>query len=209
MPPLWWLSPWTFAVEQWNARARFYRYWQVAEEQRDTANAEVAAKTLRIKVTEQNIVDTANAAGFDESKSCYVIGKQPQSPFPLTWLGEAVAYWKGEAYAARRERDKAKDDHNAFQRQVEVTLINGGAPVAYENTIDLVVWAVDEIKRLRTELKDAKADKEEAEKHHAEEHKANVLLNDEVIRLKDEIFWLKQKANAKPKRKPRKKGGKR
>lgn len=76
---------------------------------------------------------------------------------------------------------KAKSDHNAFQRQVEVTLINGGAPMAYENSIDLVVWAVDEIKSLKaslsviTEDRDAYIDKVEKLRAELLEAKDNVL----------------------------------
>lgn len=45
----------------------------------------------------------------------------------------------------------AKADHNAFQRQVELTL-KPACPHLYEDTISYVHWAADEIKSLRTEL---------------------------------------------------------
>lgn len=32
MPAFWWLEPWTFAFQQWNARAKFYGYWQTTED---------------------------------------------------------------------------------------------------------------------------------------------------------------------------------
>ena len=43
MPPLWWLTPWTFAVQQWNARAKLYAQCQdlqddLATARQDTAN---------------------------------------------------------------------------------------------------------------------------------------------------------------------------
>jgi hypothetical protein len=43
MPSLWWLTPWTFAVQQWNARAKLYARCQdltadLATAQQDAAN---------------------------------------------------------------------------------------------------------------------------------------------------------------------------
>ena len=73
-----------------------------------------------------------------------------------------------------------------------------------------------ELADVKRQLADALADKAEADKHHAEEHAANIRLADEIIQLKDEIFWLKHPVKTKTyvkerpaKRKPKakKKGG--
>lgn len=45
-----------------------------------------------------------------------------------------------------------KTERYDFLRQVEVTLENAGGPKGYADTIDLVHWAVDEIKRLKAGL---------------------------------------------------------
>jgi hypothetical protein len=126
MPSLWWLEPWTFAVQQWNARAKFYADWKTADEKRYNASTALCHIEKKLKEYDKAIMETANEAGFQASKFCYAINGQPTSPFPLTWLGETVAYWKGEAYSARLERDEAKaslavmtEDRDAYISKVQ------------------------------------------------------------------------------------------
>jgi hypothetical protein len=48
MPSLWWLSPWTFAIEQWQARAKFYAYWQKCQKSLADAGADCYAQANHI-----------------------------------------------------------------------------------------------------------------------------------------------------------------
>lgn len=231
MPPLWWLKPWTFAVQQWNARALYYKYWQVAEEQREIANAEASAKTLRIKVTEQNIVDTANAAGFEASKAGYYINGQPRSPFPLKWLGEAVAYWKGEAYAARKQRDDAKADKaEAEKHHAEEHAANVRLQQELNNACEQANKAGDDIEKLAAkclELEQKVMDLEakwprdlwHGGKIHGDVYTCDPHAKPAKLVGVDSIIYdtrkskdqpIQELGRAKPKRKPaKKKGGKR
>ncbi|CAB4183279.1 hypothetical protein UFOVP1533_49 [uncultured Caudovirales phage] len=42
MPSLWWLTPWTFAVQQWNARAKLYAQCQDLRDDLATARQDAA-----------------------------------------------------------------------------------------------------------------------------------------------------------------------
>lgn len=128
LPPFWWLNPWRAAIQQAKSSDIYRAWWLSTDKQLCKTAVDLAGEKLRSDVTNRNITDTANAAGFEASKAGYVINGQPCSPFPLNWLGEAVAYWKGEAYAARRERDDAKADkaeaekHHAEEHAANVRL---------------------------------------------------------------------------------------
>jgi hypothetical protein len=39
MPRLWWLTPWTFAIQQWNARSNWYMEAQIAKDQAENSRS--------------------------------------------------------------------------------------------------------------------------------------------------------------------------
>lgn len=157
-PAFWWVNPWGYALNLKRALHAVHLLSETTEDAYQAATNVIKQKQDLVDRQSKAIMDTANEAGFQESKTGYVINGQPISPFPLTWLGEAVVYWKSEAYAARRQRDEAKglaDYHrtnlNDFQRKVELTL-KPACPYFYEDTIGYVQWAADEIKALKASL---------------------------------------------------------
>lgn len=93
------------------------------------------------------------------------------------------AYQAAKTVIKQKEElaDYHRNNHNAFQRQVEVTLEAVLSPDGYNDTIDLVDEAADEIKRLRaslsvmTEDRDAYIDKVEKLRAELLEAKDNVL----------------------------------
>lgn len=196
LPPLWWINPWRAAIQQAKASDIYRAWWLSVDKQLCATASHLAGRKLQADATEKVILDTANEAGFTESKYGYAIPGQPHSPFPLKWLGEAVAYWKSEAYAARKQRDE------------EIR--------KYCDAMKVIRNADEELSQVRGELSDAKADKAEADKHHAEEHEANIRLHMELGNLKAfaercEMTARSLAAKVKTKRKPakKKKGGRR
>lgn len=153
MPSLWWLEPWTFAVQQWNARAKFYGYWMTADKQWTAADAELSILREKRKEEQQAIIDTAYEAGFEASKAGYINPRDPKSPFPLKWLGEAIAYWKGEAYAARRERDSLKEQAEKQLEETKAALSEANsAATEYRRQLDAVKSARDHAVEAAAEL---------------------------------------------------------
>lgn len=68
MPSLWWLEPWTFAVEQWQARAKFYAYWKAAEHRLADAGAECYAQANRIIALYKELEDEQKKAKYFEQR---------------------------------------------------------------------------------------------------------------------------------------------
>ncbi len=88
-------------------------------------------------------------AHADDMKS---LAKHETMP-SLWWLepfGFAVSQWNARAEFYKYWRNSIAD-HNAFQRKVELTLKPVFGDCGYEDTIDLVDWAAEEIKTLRAE----------------------------------------------------------
>lgn len=78
----------------------------------------------------------------------------------LWWLepfGFAVSQWNARAEFYKYWRNSIAD-HNTFQRKVELTLKPVFGDCGYEDTIDLVDWAAEEIKDLRSDKARCKAE---------------------------------------------------
>lgn len=57
MPSLWWLTPWTFAVQQWNARAKLYAQCQDLRDDLATARQDAANFSDHATYHEQRYAD--------------------------------------------------------------------------------------------------------------------------------------------------------
>lgn len=75
MPSLWWLTPWTFAVQQWNARAKLYAQCQDLEKN---------LNNYRIALFEE--AGKANPFTYDSGAKTYIyerpVNKAKRKPAP-------------------------------------------------------------------------------------------------------------------------------
>jgi hypothetical protein len=60
MPSLWWLTPWTFAVQQWNARAKLYARCQDLTDDLATARQDAANFSDHAIYHEQRYADQSH-----------------------------------------------------------------------------------------------------------------------------------------------------
>ena len=60
MPSLWWLTPWTFAVQQWNARAKLYAQCQDLQDDLTTARQDAANFSDHATYHEQRYADQSH-----------------------------------------------------------------------------------------------------------------------------------------------------
>lgn len=60
MPSLWWLTPWTFAVQQWNARAKLYAQCQDLQDDLKTAQQDAANFSDHAVYHEQRYADQSH-----------------------------------------------------------------------------------------------------------------------------------------------------
>lgn len=60
MPSLWWLTPWTFAVQQWNARAKLHAQCQDLQDDLATARQDAANFSDHATYHEQRYADQSH-----------------------------------------------------------------------------------------------------------------------------------------------------
>lgn len=60
MPSLWWLTPWTFAVQQWNARAKLHAQCQDLQDDLATARQDAANFSDNAVYHEQRYADQSH-----------------------------------------------------------------------------------------------------------------------------------------------------
>ena len=108
MPRLWWLTPWSFAVQQWNARAKLYAQCQDLRDDLTTARQDAANFSDHAVYHEQRYADQSHELNaFNEIKLDLKICEQRRKTAE-DMIDEIYALIPAQVYNGRKLIDEIK-----------------------------------------------------------------------------------------------------
>lgn len=221
MPAFWWLEPWTFAIQQWNGRDRWYRIAQLVERERDSSDQLMAKYCVALQDAKAEKAAAVEALGKHARNYGPLIGPDgvdlPACITTLVRNYDELNKWNDEFCA---ERNKAW--HDLITTKAELDAIKSGEEQALQHANEQLAQAKAALDTMGKRLDEVREDRAEAERLAVEEGKACDLLRDELADVKAKLnreqidhtatlgYVLKVEAKlkrAKAKLKAKKKGG--